>query len=180
MEDLIVFLADEFCQDTILDILYSIANQSPIALESYLVLFENSSSFYDDSHKVDKIIGTVGKSLRVSKLAIFVDLTIILVCDLILKKKSEYCTNLLIQRVKKSMNKSIKSNGLQKRLSNCVNADKSRLSQILKDNSFTLHDYNNNNNNNNNSTMAESPELNVSDKNKNKSSSKKKAPNMAM
>ncbi len=55
---------DENYQDYILDILFSISNQVPIALEQYLCLFEKFTCY--DSFKIDKIISTVGKSLKVN------------------------------------------------------------------------------------------------------------------
>ena len=67
---------DDNHQDVVLDILFSIANQVPIALEPYLCLFEKSN--YYDCYKVSKILSTIGRSL---------------------KSKSEYCTNLLIKRL---------------------------------------------------------------------------------
>ena len=66
LDDLINFIGDEICQEALLDILFSISNQVPIALEPYIVLLENPK--FSDSYKVDKIIGTVGKSLRVIEL----------------------------------------------------------------------------------------------------------------
>ncbi len=94
MDNLIGYLVDETYQDYLLDIMYSIANQAPIALEPYLCIFEKFT-FYD-SFKIDKILSTVGKSL---------------------KSKAEYCTDLLIQRIRSSRHHSrcIKVN----RLSSC-------------------------------------------------------------
>ena len=63
LDNLIVYLVDDVYQDYALDILYSISNQVPIALEQYLCLFEKFSCY--DSFKIDKIISTVGKSLKV-------------------------------------------------------------------------------------------------------------------
>jgi len=100
LEDVIELLSDEKCRDYVLDILYSIANQIPIALEPYLVLFDKKSTYYD-SFKIDKIIGLVGKSL---------------------KGKAEFCTNLLIQRIKLIQQKSSKANSLNKRFSFCTTA----------------------------------------------------------
>lgn len=57
-------MPDTNYQDIILDIVYSVASQSPIALESYLKLFDARA--YYDSFKVEKIISTVGKSIKVS------------------------------------------------------------------------------------------------------------------
>ncbi len=76
MDDIIEFLVDDNHQDVVLDILFSIASQVPIALEPYLCLFEKSN--YYDTYKVSKIISTIGRSL---------------------KSKSEFCTNLLIKRI---------------------------------------------------------------------------------
>ena len=100
LEDVIELLSDEKCRDYVLDILYSIANQIPIALEPYLVLFDKKSTYYD-SFKIDKIIGLIGKSL---------------------KGKAEFCTNLLIQRIKLIQQKSSKANSLNKRYSFCTTA----------------------------------------------------------
>lgn len=69
LEDLIEYLFDDNFQDNFLDILFSIANQSPIALEPYLFLF-GKTNFYD-SYKVDKIISTVGRSLKVNFLEFY-------------------------------------------------------------------------------------------------------------
>lgn len=69
MDDIICFIDDEYFQDYVFDILFSVASQMPIALENYLNLFNNNNnsnqSNYYDSYKVDKIISTVGKSLKV-------------------------------------------------------------------------------------------------------------------
>lgn len=77
MDDIIEYLVDDNYRDIVLDIMFSIANQVPIAIEPYLSLFEKST-YYDDVYKVPRIISTVGRSL---------------------KSKSEYCTNLLIKRI---------------------------------------------------------------------------------
>lgn len=100
LEEVIEMLSDEKCRDYVLDIMYSIANQIPIALESYLYLFDQKSTYYD-SFKIDKIIGLIGKSL---------------------KGKAEFCTNLLIQRIRLAQQKSSKVNSLNKRFSFCVTA----------------------------------------------------------
>ncbi len=65
MDNLIGYLVDETYQDYVLDILFSISNQVPIALEQYLCLFEKFICY--ESFKIDKIIGTVGKSLKVRR-----------------------------------------------------------------------------------------------------------------
>jgi hypothetical protein len=75
-DDVVEFLTDEVHQDTIFDIMLSIANQIPITIEPYLCWFEKAEYF--NSFKVCKIISTVGKAL---------------------KSKSEYCTKLLIKRL---------------------------------------------------------------------------------
>ena len=100
LEDVIELLSDEKCRDYVLDIMYSIANQMPIALEPYLYLFDKKSTYYD-SFKIDKIIGLIGKSL---------------------KGKAEFCTNLLMQRIKLIQQKSSKANSLNKRYSFCTTA----------------------------------------------------------
>lgn len=63
LDNLIGYLVDETYQDYVLDILYSISNQVPIALEPYLCIFEKFTCY--DSFKIDKIISTIGKSLKV-------------------------------------------------------------------------------------------------------------------
>ncbi len=65
LDNLIGYLVDETYQDYVLDIMYSISNQVPIALEPYLCIFEKFTCY--DSFKIDKIISTIGKSLKVSK-----------------------------------------------------------------------------------------------------------------
>lgn len=76
MDDIIEYLIDDDYQDIVLDIIYSISSQVPIALDPYLCLFEKSA--YYNSYKICKILSTVGKAL---------------------KGKAEYCTNLLIKRL---------------------------------------------------------------------------------
>jgi hypothetical protein len=58
------YLIEDEYQEYILDIMLSVANQYPIALSNYLCLFDNSISY--ESHKVDRIISTIGKSLKVT------------------------------------------------------------------------------------------------------------------
>lgn len=111
LDNLIGYLVDETYQDYVLDILYSISNQVPIALEPFLCIFEKFTCY--DSFKIDKIISTIGKSL---------------------KAKSEYCTNLLIQRIKVAQQiKCIKTN----RLSTCLNKSK-RLSTHINANGTVI------------------------------------------
>lgn len=114
LEDLIELLADEKCRDYVLDIIYSIANQMPVALESYLTLFDQKSPYYD-SFKIDKIIGLVGKSL---------------------KGKAEYCTTLLIQRIRLAQQKTSKTNSLTRRLNNTQRYSH----QIINAQGNVLHD----------------------------------------
>lgn len=118
LEDLIEFLSEEKCQDYVLDIMYSIANQIPIALEQYLSLFDQKSPYYE-SYKIDKIIGLVGKSL---------------------KGKAEYCTNLLIQRIKLSQARSSKTNSLSKRTTNYTQRYSHQIINPLNDSIEDLDD----------------------------------------
>ncbi|CAF0821844.1 unnamed protein product, partial [Brachionus calyciflorus] len=125
LDDLIVFLGDELFNDILLDIIYSISTQSPIALDSYLILFENSTSIYFESYKIDKILSTVGKSLR---------------------KKSEYCTNLLIQRIKYLINRALKINNLNTRLNNHAKSlhykdEDNILERTLNDQEARIYEY---------------------------------------
>lgn len=69
--------------------MFSIANQVPIALDSYLPLFEKSA--YYNSYKICKIISTIGKSLKI---------------------KAEYCVNLLIKRLDNNNNNNSTENSI--------------------------------------------------------------------
>lgn len=64
LDEILAYLPDVNFQDFVLDILYSVARQTPIALDAYLKLFD-SKIFYD-SFKIEKIISNVGKSIKVS------------------------------------------------------------------------------------------------------------------
>lgn len=63
LDEILVYLPEPNFQDCVLDIVYSVATQTPIALEPYLKLFD--SRVYYDSFKIEKIISTVGKSIKV-------------------------------------------------------------------------------------------------------------------
>ena len=58
------YLNDKNYEEYILDIIYSVASQTPIELDLYLNMLDTES--FLSSYKVDKILGTVGKSLKVS------------------------------------------------------------------------------------------------------------------
>jgi protein melted len=130
LEDIIEFLNDDKCRDYVLDVMYSIANQMPIALEPYLVLFDHKAPYYD-SFKIDKIIGLIGKSL---------------------KGKAEFCTNLLIQRLK----------SLEKKKINSLLTKQQRTSQryshqlSIDENDLLITENNNINNNNNSNSFRRS------------------------
>ena len=57
------YLNDKNYEEYMFDIIYSVASQTPIELDLYLSMFDTDS--FLSSYKVDKILGTVGKSLKV-------------------------------------------------------------------------------------------------------------------
>lgn len=75
LEEILAYLPDVNSQDFVLDIAYSVANQTPIALDSYLHLFD--ARVYYDSFKIEKIISTVGKSIKVDQGNILVALVVV-------------------------------------------------------------------------------------------------------
>ena len=89
LDELIEFLNDEHFSDCILDIVFSVANQQPEAIVNHLAVFAHAaSSACYHSHKVDKILGTVGK---------------------LVSSQAEVCANMLIDRMQRLIdyNKSI-------------------------------------------------------------------------